>query len=341
MRAPVRRIRYAQPMMTHTVSTSRRWFLRSTGVLTGGMLVSRYLPDAPLDTSAAAAVQAPPQDAAVEKMRAQLASAPINTTKLADGLVMLSGPGGNVVVLFGGEGKVVVDAFVQPAWPQLKTTLDGLDGSPLKTLIDTHWHFDHADNNANFRSAGAGILAHENTKKRLSEPHDLLGMHFEASPADALPTDTFADRRTVTANGDQIILAYVPPAHTDTDILVHFSKGNVLHMGDLFFNGTYPFIDASTRGNINGMISASDRALQMVDDKTKIVPGHGPLGDRAALQRYRAMLASIRDKVRAQKAKGATLEQVQAAKPTAEFDAQWGKGMMGPAAFVALVYAGV
>jgi glyoxylase-like metal-dependent hydrolase (beta-lactamase superfamily II) len=166
-------------------------------------------------------------------------------------------------------------------------------------------------------------------------------MRFEPSPAEALPTDTFADRRTVTLNGDQIILAYVPPAHTDTDILVHFSKGNVLHMGDLFFNGTYPFIDASTRGTINGMISASDRALQMVDDKTKIVPGHGPLGDRGALQKYRTMLAAIRDKVRAQKAKGATLEQVQAAKPTAEFDAQWGKGMMGPDAFVALVYAGV
>ena len=316
-------------------------FLRSTGVLTGGILASRYLPDALVETAAAAGVQAPPQDAAVEKMRAQLGSAPIETAKLADGLVMLSGPGGNVVVLFGREGKVVVDSFLQPAWPRLKATLDGLDGSPLKTLIDTHWHFDHADNNANFRSAGAGILAHENTKKRLSEPHDLLGMHFEPSPAEALPTDTFADRRTVTANGDQIILAHVPPAHTDTDILVHFSKANVLHMGDLFFNGIYPFIDASTRGTINGMISASDRALQMVDDRTKIVPGHGPLGDRVALRKYRTMLATIRDRVRAQKAKGATLEEIQAAKPTAEFDAEWGKGMLGPNQFVALVYAGV
>jgi len=287
-------------MMTHTGSSSRRTFLRSTGVLASGVLISRYLPDALVGTAAATGRQAPPQDAAVEKMRAQMGSAPIETTKLADGLVMLSGPGGNVVVMFGREGKVVVDSFLQPAWPRLKATLDALDGSPLKTLIDTHWHFDHSDNNANFRSAGAGIVAHENTKKRLSEPHDLLGTHFEPAPADALPTDTFADRRTVTANGDQIILAYVPAAHTDTDILVHFSRGNVLHMGDLFFNGTYPFIDASTRGNINGMISASGRALQMVDDKTRIVPGHGPLGDRAALQRYRTMLTAIRDKVRAQ-----------------------------------------
>ena len=335
----MQRIRHAHRMTTDAVSASRRMFLRSTGVLTGGALVSRLLPGTLLDEAAAHGFQAPAPDAAVEKMRAQMGSAPIETLKLADGLVMLSGPGGNVVVLFGREGKFVVDAFVQPAWPRLKSTLDTLDGSPLKTLIDTHWHFDHSDNNANFRAAGGGILAHESTKRRLSEPHDLLGMHFEPAPPEALPTDTFADRRSVNANGDQIILAHVPPAHTDTDILVHFSKANVLHMGDLFFNGMYPFIDASTRGTINGMISAADRAMQMVDDRTKIVPGHGPLGNRAALQKYRTMMATIRDRVRAQKAKGATLEQVQAAKPTAEFDAEWGKGMMGPGDFVGLVYS--
>jgi glyoxylase-like metal-dependent hydrolase (beta-lactamase superfamily II) len=275
----------------------------------------------------------------VEKMRAQIAAAPIVTASLVEGVTMLSGPGGNVVVLAGKEGKVVVDGFVQPAWPQLKSTLDALDGSPIRTLIDTHWHFDHADNNANFSAAGARILAHQNTRKRLSEPHDLLGMHFDPVPTAALPTDTFADRRSLTVNGEQILLAYVPPAHTDTDILVHFTNANVLHMGDVFFNGTYPFIDASTRGNINGMISGADRALQMVNDLTKIVPGHGPLGDRAALQKYRTMLATIRDRVRAEKTKGATLEQVQAAKPTAEFDAGWGKGRMSGNDFVALVYS--
>jgi cyclase len=334
----MQRIRYAHRMTNDRIAASRRMFLRSTGVLTGGALVSRILPGALLGGTTAYALQAPAQDA-VEQRRAQMGAAPIETTKLSDGLVLLSGPGGNVVVLSGREGKFVVDSFVRPAWPGLKSTLDGLDGSPLKMLINTHWHFDHADNNANFRSAGAGILAHENTKRRLSEAHDLLGMHFDPSPADALPTDTFADRRTVTANGDQIILAHVPPAHTDTDILVHFSKANVLHMGDLFFNGMYPFIDASTRGNINGMIAAADRAMQMVGDRTKIVPGHGPLGNRAALQKYRTMMATIRDRVRAEKTKGAALEQVQAAKPTAEFDAEWGKGMLGPNDFVGLVYS--
>jgi glyoxylase-like metal-dependent hydrolase (beta-lactamase superfamily II) len=325
--------------MVNSEISSRRRFLSAAGIWTGAAVVSRYVPGALVDRAYAHGWQAAAaQDPGVEKMRAQMGAAPIETTKLADGVVMLSGPGGNVVVLTGRDGKFVVDSFVQPAWPRLKSTLDGLDGSPIKTLIDTHWHFDHADNNGNFRAAGAGILAHENTKKRMAEPHDLLGMHFEPSPPDALPTDTFADRRSVPANGDQLILAHVPPAHTDTDILVHFTKANVLHMGDIFFNGMYPFIDAGTKGNINGMIAAADRGLQMANDRTKIVPGHGPVADPAALQKYRTMLATIRDRVRAQKTKGATLEQVQAAKPSAEFDAAWGKGMMQPNDFLALVY---
>ena len=328
-------------MTTKEALCSRRVFLRAAGVAGAGAWGSWCIPEPWFDAALTAHERQAAADPAVEKMRTQIAAAPIETARLGEGLVMLSGPGGNVVVMFGREGKFMVDSFVQPAWPRLKATLDGLDGSPLRTLIDTHWHFDHADNNGNFRAAGGGIVAHENTKKRMSETHDLLGMHFEPSPAEALPTDTFADRRTLSANGDQIILAYVPPAHTDTDILVHFNKANVLHMGDLYFNGTYPFIDASTRGNINGMIFASDRALQMTNDKTRIVPGHGALGDRAGLQKYRTMLATIRDRVRTQKAKGATLEQVQSAKPTAEFDAEWGKGMMRPNDFVGLVFGGV
>jgi cyclase len=315
---------------------TRRGFLRTTGLVGGAALIARYAPG--VETALAHARQAPAPDPLVEKMRAQMGAAPIETSKLAEGVAMLSGPGGNIVVLTGREGKIVVDSFVQPAWPRLKSTLDGLDGSPIKTLIDTHWHFDHADNNANFSAAGAGILAHENTRKRLTETHDLLGMHFEPAPPAALPTETFADRRTVSVNGEQIILAHVPPAHTDTDIMVHFTNANVLHMGDLFFNGSYPFIDASTRGNINGMIGGAARALQMADDRTKIVPGHGPVGDRGALQKYRTMMLTIRDRVRAQKTKGATLEQVQASKPAAEFDAAWGKGMMAGNDFVALVY---
>jgi cyclase len=310
---------------------NRRAFLRSTGILAGSALVLRYTP---ADLLEAAVAQATTPDA----MRAQLGAAPIETTRLGERLVMLSGPGGNVVVLHGPGGKVVVDGFVQPAWDRLKATLDALDGSPIKSLIDTHWHFDHADNNANFRSAGAGVIAHENTRTRLTQPHDLLGMHFDPAPSSALPTQTFPVKLDLQLNGEVMHLSHVAPAHTDTDIYVHYTKADVLHMGDVFFNGFYPFIDASTGGNINGMIAGVATALKMTGAKTQIVPGHGPLGHRASLEAYQHMLTSIRDRVQKEKKAGKTLAEVQAAKPSAEFDAAWGKGRMQPDAFIALVY---
>ena len=311
------------------MTNSRRAFLRATGLLAGGAVVCRYAP-----RTIGEAFQQNTADA----MRAQIGAAPIQTTPLADRLVMLSGPGGNVVVMHGPGGKVVVDGFVLPAWPRLKAALDALDDRPIKSMIDTHWHFDHADNNANFRTAGAGVIAHENTRKRLMEPHDLLGMHFDPAPSGAFPTQTFPKGLNLRLDGKGIVLEHVAPAHTDTDIYVRFEDADVLHMGDVFFNGTYPFIDASTGGHINGMIAGVERALGLITARTKIVPGHGPLASRAPLEAYRHMLTSVRDRVQKEKAAGKTLAQTQAAKPSAEFDAAWGKGMMPPDDFVALVY---
>jgi glyoxylase-like metal-dependent hydrolase (beta-lactamase superfamily II) len=305
---------------------SRRSFLRSAGVFTGGAVLLRYAP-------AGLLAQANTLDA----RRAQMGAVPIETTRLGDRLIMLSGPGGNVVVLHG-DVKIVVDGFVQPAWPRLKAVLDGLDRSPIRSLIDTHWHFDHSDNNLNFRKAGAGVIAHQNTRTRLSQAHDLLGMHFDPLPTAALPTQTFASGLTLNANGEQINLTRVAPAHTDTDIFVFFPKANVLHMGDVFFNGMYPFIDASTGGNIDGMIAGVQDAMTIGDAQTKFVPGHGVLGRRGSLESYGHMLTSVRDAVRRLKAAGKSLADVQAAKPSASFDAAWGKGMMPPDDFVALVY---
>jgi cyclase len=319
---------------------SRRSFLRTTATIGAGALVARYAPAGVIDLEARSAMRqaaAAQKDAAAAR-RAQLGSIPIQSTPLGSGLVMLSGPGGNVVVLHGSEGKIVVDSFVQPAWPALKSMLDKLPGGSIKTLIDTHWHFDHTDNNGNFHQAGAAIIAHDNTKQRMTESHDLLGMHFDPSPAPALPTETFGDRKLLRANGEEIAMFYVPPAHTDGDIVVQYRNANVLHMGDLFFNGFYPFIDASTGGNIHGMINGAERALKLINARTKVVPGHGPLGDRAAIDRYRAMLATVRDSVAKLKSAGQLLQQVQAAKPTAQFDEAWGKGTMSPDDFVALVY---
>jgi glyoxylase-like metal-dependent hydrolase (beta-lactamase superfamily II) len=162
---------------------------------------------------------------------------------------------------------------------------------------------------------------------------------MEPEPADALPAVTFTDTHALRANGEAIALQHVPPAHTDTDITVRFAKANVLHLGDLFFNGSYPFIDAVTGGRMDGMIAAAGEALKTVDAQTQIVPGHGPLGDRAALERYRAMLVKVRDRVGALKASGKSLAETLAAKPSAEFDAEWGTGFMKPDAFVGVVYA--
>jgi glyoxylase-like metal-dependent hydrolase (beta-lactamase superfamily II) len=254
---------------------------------------------------------------------------------------MLSGPGGNVVVLNGPDGKVVVDTFVQGAFAPLKQRLDAMGNTPIISVVNTHWHFDHADNNESFRSVNAAVIAHQNTTKRLSEPRDLLGMRFLPAPKGALPTQTFDQLHNLSVNGDLVHLGYVPPAHTDTDITVYFTDGEVLHMGDLFFNGMYPFIDASTGGNINGMIAAADRALKLADVAMaiKIVPGHGPLADRGALTKYRDMLVTVRDRIAKLKKAGRTEKEVVAAKPTADLDATWGKGFMMPDVFVGIVYS--
>jgi glyoxylase-like metal-dependent hydrolase (beta-lactamase superfamily II) len=316
---------------------NRRDVLRSGAVVAGGLVIAAGWPEW------LAGFQSPAQQPAsgadqLAASRAQMAAIPIETLKLSDRLTMLSGPGGNVVVLNGPDGKIVVDTFIQGAWDKLKTTLDGFGNAPIKAAIDTHWHFDHADNNADFRKSGAAVIAHENTAKRLGESHSLLGMTFPASPPDALPTQTFKDTHSLDANGEQVRLRYVPPAHTDTDISILFTKGNVLHLGDLFFNGMYPFIDASTGGNIAGMIAAADGSLKTVDANTKIVPGHGPLADRRALTAYRDMMVTVRDRLQKLKTSGRTVDEVVAAKPLQDLDATWGKGFMQPDNFVRIVY---
>lgn len=293
-----------------------------------------------LPMSAATLFATTPRQAAdvLAARRKEMGAVPISATPLADNLTMLSGPGGNVVVLTGPDGKLVVDSFVQPAWPGLKQHLDELGAQPIKLLIDSHWHFDHTDNNESFRKAGAAILAHVNTKKRLSETHDVLGMHFPPSPAGALPTQTFTDTHKLKMNTDDIEAGRIPPAHTDTDIYVRFSRGNALHMGDVFFSGMYPFFDVSTGGNIDGMIVGATLGIKMSDNATKIVPGHGPLADKAALTSYRDMLATVRDRVQKLKTSGRSVKDAVAAKPTADLDGTWGKGFMPADAFVELVY---
>jgi glyoxylase-like metal-dependent hydrolase (beta-lactamase superfamily II) len=322
---------------------SRREFLRGTAAVAGGFLFAGVLPET---LARAAGLLCPPQSSAPQvdplaAFRAQMGALPIQSQPLAADITMLSGPGGNVVVLNGPDGKVIVDTFVAPAWPKLKETLDGLGSASPKFVIDTHWHFDHTDNNASLRASGFTILAHENTKKRMSEPHDLpvLGLKFPASPAEALPQRTFHETHALHANGQHLALAHVPPAHTDTDIYIHFQEANVLHAGDLFFNGIYPFIDASTGGNIHGMITAAGKLIALANSETKIVPGHGPLGNRSDLEKFCDLLSTARDRVQKLKSAGKSADEVAAAHPFSDLDAAWGKGLFQGDLFARIVYS--
>src|ERR1700726_407085 len=330
--------------------TSRREMLRGSATLASSAFLAHLFPTRLLRASAAAYPQPAPSPAALlASMRAKFNAVPMETQKLADNVTMFDGPGGAVTVLNGPDGKFVVDTFVAPAWPRLKEALDGLGNAPVKYVIDTHWHFDHTDNNAHLHVAGATVLAHENTKKRMSEPHDLpvlyrgadgalAGLHFDASPAEALPQQTFATSYQLRANGEILELQHVAPAHTDTDIYVHFEKANVIQMGDLFFNGMYPYIDPGTGGTITGMIAAADKILSLADKDTKIVAGHGPLGNKADLAKCREMLITSRDRVEKLKSAGKSALEAVGEKPFADLDPVWGEGIVNSDQFVQIVY---
>lgn len=283
----------------------------------------------------------PQQQDRLAAFRAQVGAAPMQTRQLGDNLTMLSGPGGNVLVLHGADGLVVVDTFVAPAWPKLEESLKGVGGgAPVKFVINTHWHCDHTDNNAPLHAAGATVVAHENTKRRMSEPQRIamLELDFPPSPTAALPQRVFKDGYTLEANGERLELSYVAPAHTDTDLIVRLERANVLHAGDVFFNGRFPLIDWSTGGKVDGMIEACERVLRLAGPDTRIVPGHGALATKADLTKYRDMLATARDRVRKLKAAGSTLEESIAAKPLTDLDADWGNGRFKGGDFVRIVY---
>jgi glyoxylase-like metal-dependent hydrolase (beta-lactamase superfamily II) len=288
------------------------------------------------------AQQDPDLPAIVVQGRAAGATAKITTQKLEGGVYVLLGSGGNIAVLPGAEGKLLVDSGYATSKPQILEALAAISADPPERLINTHWHFDHTDGNAWMHAAGVNICAHEKTRTRMSTPQDIAFMHahFGPSPAGALPSETFATSKQIKFNGRTILLEHYDPAHTDTDISVLFADADVLHAGDTWFNGVYPFIDYSTGGNINGMIRAADRSLAMGTQNTVVIPGHGPVGNKAQMQAWRDMLARVRDQVAMLKKQGRSLEETVAAHPTANFDATYGKGAIRADAFTGLVYQG-
>lgn len=308
---------------------TRRGFVRMSAAAGAAVMAPRWLK-----------AQAAPATDRVAQMRAGAATTPIHTTKLYDNLYLLQGSGGNMAAQIGPDGKLLIDSSFATAVPKIREALAALSNDPASTLINTHWHIDHTDGNEGMHAAGFTIYAHQMTRERLSTPQTMKLYHFSlpAAPAAAWPVLTFEDHMRLWHNGDSLDLVHFSPAHTDTDIYIHFHKANVLHVADIWFNGMFPFIDEGTGGNIDGMIKASAGALALADSQTKIIPGHGPLGTKAQLQQFHDMLSAVREKVAALKATGASEQEVIAKKPTAAFDAEYGKGMMNGDAFTGIVY---
>ena len=269
-----------------------------------------------------------------------LSKVEVKVVPVAGGVSMLIGSGGNMGVTTGKDGTFLVDDEFAPLLPKIRAAVKTLGDQPIRFVLNTHFHGDHTGSNAPLAESGVVIVAHDNVRKRLGleRLNPRTGERTPPSPPAALPLITFAEGVTFHLNGDDLEVTHVAAAHTDGDSVIRFRKANVVHMGDTFFNGMYPFIDIDSGGSIDGMIAATERILPTLDGSTKIIPGHGPLGTRADLQAFRDMLAGIRDRVKALVAQKKTLEQVTAAKPSAQWDEKWGKGFLGPDMFVSFVY---
>jgi glyoxylase-like metal-dependent hydrolase (beta-lactamase superfamily II) len=236
---------------------------------------------------------------------------------------------------------LLIDDQYAPLVPKIRAAVAEIGDGPIRMVLNTHWHGDHTGGNEPLAGEGALIVAHDNVRVRMSSKHfsAFFNSTTEPSPPGALPVVTYDTAVTLHVNGHTLRAQHVPPAHTDGDSIVFFEEANVVHMGDTFFNGMYPFIDGDSGGSVTGMVAAADAVLAQIDADTKVIPGHGPLSDRAGLQAFRDMLATVAERVGTQIEAGRTVEQVVASKPTAEFDAQWGRGFIKADDWVALVHA--
>lgn len=262
----------------------------------------------------------------------------VKAENLAPGVSVLFGAGGNIGVSHGEDGTVLIDDQFAPLTPKIQAAVAALGASPVKFLINTHWHGDHSGGNENFGKAGAVIMAHDNVRVRMATDQKTPFGEVKASPKVALPVITYAEGLKLHLNGEEVRVISVPPAHTDGDSVVHWTKSNVIHMGDLFFHKmSYPFVDRSSGGDVRGVIAAADKVLAMANDQTKIIPGHGAVASKADLQAYRDMLVAIVGKIEAAVKAGKSLEEVKAMKPADGFGVN-PSGFITADRFVEMVY---
>ncbi|HYC05134.1 MAG TPA: MBL fold metallo-hydrolase [Azospirillaceae bacterium] len=262
-----------------------------------------------------------PAPAAAPAPQAQPALPPLTRTELRPGLLLLSSDIGNVLALTGPEGVALIDSQVSSTASQLLASIAEVTPAPVRYLINTHWHVDHSGGNGRLAEAGALVMAHHAVRARRAtdQPMRAYGRTVPAAKPGALPVVTFGETLSLHLNGEEIHAFHVPGAHTDGDVIVRFAKADVLHLGDVFFNGMFPFIDIDSGGGVQGMIRAVERAVALAGDRTLVVPAHGPVTDRAALLAYGAMLRDVAGRVEKMVGEGRTMEAIVAAKPAAAY----------------------
>jgi glyoxylase-like metal-dependent hydrolase (beta-lactamase superfamily II) len=264
----------------------------------------------------------------------------IKTTDLGDGVYMLEGQGGNITVAASKDGIIMVDGEFAPLHDKIKAAIVRVSSEPVKYLVNTHFHGDHTGGNAPFARDGAIVVAQENVKARLAAgtTNGLTGAKTPPVAPDALPAKTYASAYKIRLRGRVADLKHIANAHTDGDTYVWFKTANVLSTGDTFTSGRYPNIDFANGGNIMGMIAATNAYLKLVNARTRIVPGHGPIADRAALIEYRTMLVTARDRMAKLVKDGKSEDELVAAKPFADLDAKWAPSELAAKNFVRVVY---
>lgn len=279
----------------------------------------------------------------VEKINSAAATATISATSIRGGLTVLMGSGGNITVLSGRDGMLLVDAGIAVSQKQIVEAYPALGTGDVRYLIDTHYHWDHTDGNGWIHGLGATIIAHENTLKRVSVATrvDDWNFTFPVYSAAARPTVMTGAKKDLRFEGTTIQMRYYGPSHTDSDIWVYFVEPDVLSTGDTFWNGVYPFIDNENGGSIDGMIRAANMNIERAGKRTIVVPGHGPVGGRLELIEFRDMLVGIRSNIASLKSKGLSKADVVAAHPTAAFDAKWGGYVIDPGFITRMVYDGL
>lgn len=267
----------------------------------------------------------------------------IKTIPVKNNLYMLMGEGGNIGLSVGEDGALLIDSQFSGLTDKITQAINKINQQPIRYLINTHYHFDHTNGNENFANLGAVIIAHENVPKQMKIDHSyaVLGMEIPASTGSALPVMTFNDSLDLDFNNNQIHAFYVPFAHTDGDIIIHFKQENVIHTGDLYFNGFYPFIDTQVGGSVEGMIKGIDQILSLCNEETLIMPGHGELSKRLQLIEFQNMLKTVNQRVKDALSKNMNLDAMIKANLLADLDAKWGKGFLNSEQFVTITYQGL